>query len=74
MSQRYHATLTEPFDHVANADKESLLLLLGIRVVIPQIAFTALRERITKVDVDRLRVTNVEEAVGGVNQAPLAWW
>ena len=54
----------QPPHGLQDALKVLRLLRLGVRVVEPQVRLAAVERRVAKVDKDRLRVADVEEAVG----------
>lgn len=55
---------TQPPDRLQNTLKIPPLLLLRIRIVVPQITLPAMMRRISKVDEDGLRMSDVEITVG----------
>jgi hypothetical protein len=54
----------EPRDHVQDPSEEALLLLLRVGVVVAQEADAVVVARVAEVDVYRLRVAHVQNAVG----------
>ena len=56
--------VAKPPHGLQDALKVLRLLRLGVRVVEPQVRLAAVERRVAKVDKDRLRVADVEEAVG----------
>ena len=55
---------TQPSYSLQDALKVLCLFRLRVRVVVPQVRLAAVERRVAKVDKDRLRVANVEVAIG----------